>query len=112
MSTTTQPTTIETENPLAPSPEYEQRMRERAYHLWEADGCPCGNADEYWERARELEAMAASAGAGLLPIKQPDVVDEADLQDNLGEFPDRSADQGERRQTPSRKSRREARNTA
>lgn len=112
MSTTTETTTTEIENPLAPSPEHEQRVRERAYHLWEADGRPDGNADDYWERARELEAMATSAGAGLLPVKQPDAVEEADLQDNLGEFPDRSADQGERRQTPSRKSRRESRSAA
>ncbi len=112
MSKTAEPMTADTDNPLSPSPEHEQRVRDRAYHLWEADGRPDGNAGEYWERARELEAIAGSIGAGLLPINQPEVVDEADLQENLGEFPDRSADQGERRQTPSRKSRRESRSAA
>jgi hypothetical protein len=31
----------------------EQAVRERAYFLWEADGCPDGHADEYWQRADE-----------------------------------------------------------
>ena len=34
----------------------EQRIRERAYFLWQNDGCPVGQADRYWERAREIEA--------------------------------------------------------
>jgi len=29
----------------------EQEIRERAYLLWEKDGCPAGYADEYWHRA-------------------------------------------------------------
>jgi hypothetical protein len=32
----------------------EQRIRARAYSMWEADGCPEGRADEYWHRAQEL----------------------------------------------------------
>jgi hypothetical protein len=32
----------------------EQRIRERAYQLWEADGAPEGKAEHYWHRAREL----------------------------------------------------------
>jgi hypothetical protein len=31
----------------------EQRIRERAYLLWEMEGKPDGRADEYWHRARE-----------------------------------------------------------
>ena len=88
------------DNPLDPSPEHEQRIRERAYHLWEADGRPDGREAEYWERARELDAIATSPGAALRPIDAPEVMDQAALQDNLGEFPDRSADQGERRVAP------------
>ena len=92
------------DNPLESSPEREQRIRERAYHLWEADGCPEGREGEYWERAEELTRMADSAGAGLLPNPQTHpprpAADEAQIQDNYGEFPDRSADQGEWQQTP------------
>ena len=31
----------------------DQMVRERAYFLWEMDGCPHGDADEYWHRAHE-----------------------------------------------------------
>jgi hypothetical protein len=41
-------------NPSATDPSREHRVRERAYHLWEADGKPHGRDVEYWERAREL----------------------------------------------------------
>ena len=30
----------------------EQAIRERAYHLWIADGCPHGNSDAYWLNAQ------------------------------------------------------------
>ena len=99
------------DNPLDMTPEREQRIRERAYHLWEADGRPDGAEKEYWERARELVGMEDSAGSGLMPNPEttgepvPDVlVEEAGIQENLGEFPDRSADQGEWRQVPMTKS--------
>ena len=57
-------------NPLAFDPDREHRVRERAYHLWEADGKPHGRDIEYWERARELVGMEESAGSGLLPNPQ------------------------------------------
>ena len=34
----------------------ENCIRERAYHLWEADGRPKGREQDYWEQA---EAMAS-----------------------------------------------------
>jgi hypothetical protein len=44
----------------------EHHIRERAYHLWEADGCPEGRAQEYWARAKALideeNGHAASKG--------------------------------------------------
>jgi hypothetical protein len=96
------------DHPLDPSPDQESRIRERAYHLWEQDGRPHGRADEYWERARELEAIAAHPSAGLKPnpmtehngviTEQP--VEEAELMENLGEFPGRLTDQGERPTSP------------
>ena len=43
---------------LPPDPqadaEREERIRERAYQLWEEDGAPDGRAEEYWHRARQL----------------------------------------------------------
>jgi hypothetical protein len=99
-------------NPLDTDAGREQRVRERAYHLWEAEGKPQGRDVEFWERARELVGMEESAGAGLLPNPQahPDSpretgVEEAEIQQNLGEFPDRFADQGTVQQTPTPKRR-------
>ena len=83
-----------------PETSADHRIRMRAYHLWEESGRPQGQDLEFWERARELEGIAGNPGAGLLPIDVPERVDEAALQDNLGEFPDRLADQGEHRATP------------
>ena len=54
-------------NPLATDPAYEERVRKRAYHLWESEGKVHGRDLEYWERARELIGMEDSAGSGLLP---------------------------------------------
>lgn len=99
-----------TRNPLAVDPEREHRVRERAYLLWEADGKPHGRDVEYWERARELVGMSESAGSGLLPNPQTvpqspreTGIEEASIQENLGEFPDRLADQGEVQTTPTPK---------
>ena len=90
----------DTDSPLDPSEAHLQRIRLRAYHLWEADGQPDGQDLEYWERARELDAMASHPGAALLDPDAVQRVDEASLEQNLGEFPDRSSDQGEHRSTP------------
>lgn len=95
-------------NPLAIDPEREQRIRERAYHLWEADGKPHGRDVEYWERARELIGMEESAGSGLLPAsgsRRDAGIEEADIQDNLGEFPGGLTDQGDVKATPAPKRR-------
>ena len=32
----------------------EERIRRRAYEMWEAEGCPEGQADQHWRRAEEL----------------------------------------------------------
>jgi len=95
-------------NPLEDDPKREHRIRDRAYHLWNDQGRPHGRHDEFWERARELVGMEESAGFGQLPNpetagddpsrSQP--VEEAFLQENLGEFPDRLSDQGEVLPTP------------
>jgi hypothetical protein len=45
--------------------EFEGRVRERAYFLWEREGRPEGRADEHWRRAAaELEAAARERDAG------------------------------------------------
>lgn len=43
----------------------DDRIRERAYHAWEAEGCPDGCADRHWLQAEtELRQSADSAGSG------------------------------------------------
>jgi len=34
----------------------EDRIRQRAYHIWEANGRPSGRDEEFWYRAREMVA--------------------------------------------------------
>ena len=97
-------------NPLEDDPARDQRIRERAYELWQADGGPHGNDLDYWERARELVGMQESGQTGQVPVPSEDdlsvivgqPVEEASIQENLGEFPDRLSDQGEHAPTPSK----------
>ncbi len=97
------------DNPLEMTPERQGRIDARATQLWEADGSPPGRMAEYKERADELIRMedAGNPGQRANPMTQNEpvpgvVVEEAKLQENLGEFPGGSsvADEGEWRQTP------------
>jgi len=44
------------------SEDREERIRQRAYQLWEADGSPEGRADDYWHKA--AAQIDAATGAG------------------------------------------------
>jgi len=99
------------DNPLEMTPERKQRIEERAYHLWEEAGCPQGRDLDFWERARQLVGMEESGAAGTMPVETAAPVpgkvriDEAELQENLGEFPGLT-DQGDREPTPRRRGKR------
>ena len=92
------------ETPVTPA------LRKRAHKLWEAAGSPAGAEDEYLERARELAAIEGNPEAGLEPNPLADgevtpaergrPIEEAKLQENLGEFPGLQTDQGDRDPTP------------
>ena len=97
-----------TDNPLDEDARRQQRVSERAYHLWQSEGELQGHDGEYWERAEELIGMEDSAGSGQLPNpmsvpgndpSRPPMVEEAFIQENLGEFPGQT-DQGEHLHTP------------
>ncbi len=101
-------------HPMTPS---DRKIHAHALRMWRADGAPKGREAEYLERARELQGMADNPGAGLLPnpmtqhggaIPPVEPVEEAAIEENLGEFPARLTDQGNRPSTPMtrRKSRR------
>ena len=54
----------------------EEAIRERAYHLWTADGQPEGQADTYWLNAqREVLTMSlASSGSETAALASTDAV--------------------------------------
>lgn len=85
--------------------DHDRRIRARARRMWREAGSPKGREDEYLERARELQAFVDHPAAGLLPnpmVAHPqpggseEPVEEAELLENLGEFPGRNTDQGDR----------------
>lgn len=44
----------------------DERIRERAYHIWEASGRPSGRDEEFWQRACEMVATSADQlGSGV-----------------------------------------------
>jgi hypothetical protein len=100
-------------SPLDDSPDRQALIRARAHELWQAEGCPAGREAEFLDRARELIGMEQNADAALLPNPMADPqaaregVEEAEIQKNYGEFPDRFTDQGDRRQTPMPRSERD-----
>jgi len=50
-------------------PDLEHAIRERAYHLWVADGCRDGAADAYWLSAQRelLNASMSNSDIGTSP---------------------------------------------
>lgn len=47
-----------------PKPSQEDRIRERAFSLWQAEGAPDGAADRHWYQAeKELRGESQSVGA-------------------------------------------------
>ena len=92
---------------------HDKQIRLRGRRLWREAGNPKGREDEYIELARELQAFRDHPQAALLPnpmMAHPEPsateepVEEAELLENLGEFPGRT-DQGDRMLAPMTKSR-------
>jgi hypothetical protein len=79
-------------------PTIDNRIRSRAHQIWEEEGCPEGRADKHWEKARILVAIEDDR-TSLVPAAETtagEPVEEASLQQNLGEFPAGRTDQRER----------------
>ena len=92
---------------------HDKQVRLRGRRMWREAGSPKGREGEYIELARELQAFRDHPNAALLPNPmkvhpQPSAtaepVEEAELLENLGEFPGRT-DQGDRLLVPMTKSR-------
>ncbi len=95
--------------------DYEERVRRRAYQLWEEEGRPDGRDKVHWEEARELVAIEDNQRLATKPVhRDPDdptlAADEAEPAGpaaNEGELP-ALTDQGEQVYPPSREAEIEA----
>lgn len=82
--------------------ERQERIRERAYRLWEAEGCPEGRAAVHWDEATELVAIEENQRLATTPVEHSmdnigptgEPVEPLEAVRNLGEFPTMT-DQGE-----------------
>ena len=73
----------------------DERIRERAYHLWLDEGQPDGRAETHWDKARELVAIEESQRSTTFapngdrdptsPTGEP--IEEPLAVTNQGEFP-------------------------
>jgi hypothetical protein len=45
---------------------HEERIRERAYHIWEANGRPLGRDTEFWRQACDMVAVDDARSAPRL----------------------------------------------
>jgi hypothetical protein len=89
--------------------DWEKRVRDRAYKLWQEEGYPEGREDVHWEKARELIAIEDNINVTLKPIPQPDdvgpygePVEPLGPAKNTGESPT-MVDQGEEETIPHRR---------
>lgn len=82
------------EEPPADEP-FEERVRRKAHEIWESEGGPHGRAEDHWRIAAGLVAEEIARDRADLPFtgEVDGASEEADLQENLGEFPELT-DQG------------------
>ncbi len=79
---------------LASPEDDDERIRAKAYALWQSEGEPHGRAEAHWTMAREMVATEDSLRSTLLPIGGGEEPEPAIALANQGEFPG-LADQGE-----------------
>jgi len=46
----------------------EDQVRRRAYEMWEADGCPAGQDQQYWFKA--VSELASAGAAAIKPVRK------------------------------------------
>lgn len=92
-----------------PSEFDEQIIRQRAYHIWEREGCPEGRALEHWQMARselaiqmEPSPTLPNPAAEREKVKHAEPVEPLEAVENQGSFPGLT-DQDEERQYPHRR---------
>jgi hypothetical protein len=89
-----EPTRHAAEDPYADDT-LQERIRRKAYEMWESEGGIHGRAEDHWHLAAQLVAEEDAQRSSLLPFDPggDSPVEEAFILDNLGEFP-ALADQG------------------
>jgi hypothetical protein len=96
----------------------EERIRRRAYQLWQEEGCPEGRSDAHWDKAAELIAIEDNQKHTTRPVRDTvplsptgEPVEPLSAIENAGEFPTLT-DQGEqempKRKAPAKKAPRAA----
>jgi Protein of unknown function (DUF2934) len=73
----------------------EEKIRKRAYRIWEEEGRPGGREIAHWELAKLAVAQEDAQASMLLPIEKPHA-ERVEAVVNQGEFP-ALTDQGEQR---------------
>src|SRR3954449_7047775 len=72
----------------------EQRVKQRAYEIWQREGCPDGRDADHWALAKEEIAIEDNQSQALLPnpseggddtVVHPDPVDPLLAAESLGE---------------------------
>jgi len=85
--------------------DFKERVRKRAYRLWQEEGCPPDRAEIHWEKARELVAIEDNFKLALKPIASEktsptgEPIEPLEAVENVGEFPTLT-DQGEEQTYP------------
>jgi hypothetical protein len=76
----------------------DERIRQRAYQLWEAEGRPEGRANDHWYRARERvveEDIARAAEEAIRPLGIPPIENPSPMAAASAETPSAEAPRAE-----------------
>lgn len=72
----------------------DDKIRARAYQLWEEEGRPEGRAEQHWYTAQENLAVEENQESTYLPSETGTGAEPIEALENVGEFPTLT-DQGE-----------------
>jgi hypothetical protein len=91
--------------------DHEDRVRKRAYQLWQQEGCPPGRENDHWDKARELVAIEENQKFATIPVRKSaanigpmgePIEPLLAAENSIGELPTLT-DQGEEQPVPKRR---------
>lgn len=87
----------------------DERVRKRAYQLWEQEGRPADREMDHWDKASELVAIEENQMLATIPVGKSmnigptgEPVEPVEAVENMGELPTLT-DQGEEQAVPKRR---------